>query len=247
MSPHGLNIVAGETSHTAYVVNHGRRAIEIFDVTAGDAPPKFTWRGCVVLPESVNPNGVAALPDGRIAVTAFLVNGDPDAVKKFFARENTGFVALWHPTSGWSELAGSEASGNNGIAVSKDGKHLYMGAWSGTEVVRLTIDAIPHERVSIPLDFLVDNLHFGRDGRLLVAGQHSTLEGGFSCVAGPDSSVVCPLDTKAVAIDPATLAVTELFTLPGSPRFGAGTTVLELDQEYWVGTFRGNAIARVPR
>ncbi|SMQ86046.1 hypothetical protein SAMN06295905_3342 [Devosia lucknowensis] len=248
LSPHGIAIGPGEgDALKAYAVNHGRRTIEMFDVTTGGEVPQFAWSGCVVLPASVNPNAVAPLPDGRLAVSSFLVNGDDAATEKFFAQENTGFIALWDPASGWSEMAGSEASGNNGVAVSPDGKYLFFAAWSGMEVVRLTIDAIPYERESIPVDFLADNMHVGRDGQLLLAGQFSDLDGGFSCIAGPDSPWVCPLDTKAVSIDPTTLEVTELFTLAGSPEFGAGTTVLDLDDEYWVGTFRGNAIARVAR
>ncbi|SEQ48903.1 hypothetical protein SAMN05428969_3248 [Devosia sp. YR412] len=247
LSPHGISIHQEEDDGlTAYVVNHGRRTIEMFDVTLAKDAPQFAWSGCVVLPESVNPNAVVALPDGRLAVSAFLVNGDETATEKFFAGENTGFIALWHPEAGWSELAGSEASGNNGVEVSPDGKYLFVAAWSGAEIMRLTIDAMPYERVSIPVDFLADNLHMNGDGQLLAAGQSVTLEEGFSCL-GPDSPIVCPLKTKAVSIDPETLEVAELFTLDGSPEFGAGTTVLELTDEYWVGTFRGDAIARVAR
>ena len=51
---------------------------------------------------------------------------------------------------------------------------------------------------------------------------------------------------KAVKIDPKTLAVREVVNRPDTPAFGAGTVVLEVGKDLWVGSFRGNRIAIVP-
>jgi hypothetical protein len=49
-----------------------------------------------------------------------------------------------------------------------------------------------------------------------------------------------------VKIDPNTLAVHDVVTRPDAPEFGAGTALVEVDDELWVGSFRGNRIVIVP-
>ena len=44
-------------------------------------------------------------------------------------------------------------------------------------------------------------------------------------------------------IDPVTLTVREIVSRPDTPEFGAGTAVVEVGHELWVGSFRGNRIA----
>jgi hypothetical protein len=49
-----------------------------------------------------------------------------------------------------------------------------------------------------------------------------------------------------VKIDPRTLAVRDVVTVPDTPEFGAGTALVEVGNTLWVGSFRGNRIAIVP-
>jgi hypothetical protein len=51
---------------------------------------------------------------------------------------------------------------------------------------------------------------------------------------------------KAVKINPDTLAVRDVVTVPDAPEFGAGTALVEVGNQLWVGSFRGNRIAIVP-
>jgi hypothetical protein len=42
------------------------------------------------------------------------------------------------------------------------------------------------------------------------------------------------------------LKVQEIIRHPNSPEFGAGTVAVEIGKEIWVGSFRGDRIARFP-
>jgi hypothetical protein len=70
---HGLYLKPGRRSvHTLYAVHHGdRESIEVFEVDAKSTPPAVTWIGCVVVPDPVGINSVAALPDGGFVLTNF--------------------------------------------------------------------------------------------------------------------------------------------------------------------------------
>ena len=52
--------------------------------------------------------------------------------------------------------------------------------------------------------------------------------------------------TNVVKINPNTLKVQELIRQPNSEAFGAGTVAVEVGKELWVGSFRGDRIARFP-
>jgi len=49
-----------------------------------------------------------------------------------------------------------------------------------------------------------------------------------------------------VKINPDTLAVRDVVNVPDTPGFGAGTALVEVGNQFWVGSFRGNRIAIVP-
>ena len=67
-----------------------------------------------------------------------------------------------------------------------------------------------------------------RDGRLLAVGHVGQ-------------------DWRVVMIDPETLDLEEIYRQNAVPGFGGGTTALEVGDELWIGSFRGDRIAVVPR
>jgi hypothetical protein len=77
----------------------------------------------------------------------------------------------------------------------------------------------------------VDNIRWAADGSILAAGQ-----GG---APGAQASIV-------VKINPETLAVREIIRHPNSDAFGNGTVALEVGNEIWVGSFRGDRLAVFP-
>jgi sugar lactone lactonase YvrE len=232
---HGLALRAGRNSmHTLYAVHHGgRESIEVFNLDARAKPPALTWIGCAVAPEPVGLNSVVPLPAGGFAATNFLArNADAGARGKMMAGENNGEIWEWHTGKGWKVIPGSEAAGANGLEVSKDGKWLYVAAWGSQSFFRLSLGQTPPKRESIPLGFRVDNIRWAPDGTLFASGQ-----GG----AAPGTQ-----NSHVVKVNPNTLKVQELIRQPYNDAFGAGTVAVQVGKELWVGSFRGDRIARFP-
>jgi hypothetical protein len=224
---HGLYVGPGDGPiYKLFVVAHGaREAIEVFEIDMSDSPPAVTWIGCAIAPEPIGLNSVRGLPDGGFVTTNFLPrDSTPDETQRMREGESNGELWEWHTASGWSKVPGSEAAGANGIELSDDGETLYMAAWGSQSFVRLSRGLTPVVRDEVPLGFRVDNVHWARDGQLFAVGQ-----------AGQS--------WKAVKIDPNTLTVREVLERPDTPAFGAGTVALEVGQDLWVGSFRGNRIA----
>lgn len=231
---HGLAIRAGRNSvHTLYVVHHGKReSIEVFEVDARATPPAFTWVGCAVAPDPIGLNEVIALPEGGFMATDYLARGvDANGRGRMMEGQNNGTLWEWHTGKGWSAVPGSEASGANGLEISRDGKWLYVAAWGSQDFFRLSRGQSPVKRDTVPLGFRVDNIRWAPDGSLLAAGQ-----GGAAAAQ----------TTNIVKINPSTLKVQEIIRHPNGPEFGSGTVALQVGKEIWVGSFRGDRIAVFP-
>ena len=227
---HGVYVEPGNGPvRKLFVVGHGaRESIEVFQVDTTPAMPAVTWLGCVIAPDPIGLNSVRGLPDGGFITTNFLPRGGTrEATQSMLGGARNGELWEWHTASGWQKVPGSEAAGANGVELSDDGKTLYVAAWGSQSFFRVSRGATPPTRDEIPLGFRVDNIHWARDGSLFAVGQGAAQ------------------NWKAVKIDPKTLAVREVVTLPDTPEFGAGTVVLEVGNKLWAGSFRGNRIAIV--
>jgi hypothetical protein len=226
---HGLYAEPGAGPvHKLFVVAHGaRESVEIFDLdTRGDVPVA-TWRGCAVAPDPIGLNSVRGLPDGGFIATNFLPrNSSPESTQRMREGEPNGELWEWHTVSGWQKVPGSEAAGANGLELSADGRTLYVAAWGTQSFFRLSRGSAPPRRDEIPLGFRVDNIHWARDGSLFAVGQAQQ-------------------SWKAVKIDPTTLAVRDVLLEADTAEFNAGTALVEVGDELWVGSFRGNRIAIV--
>ncbi len=243
-SAHGLNLRAGSNgTHTLYVVNHGgRELIEIFALDAKGTEPTLSWVGCAVMPAHTWPNSVAPLPDGGMVVTDMFDPKDLKVSEKLAAGADTGAVYEWHPHKGFTLVPGSRMSGNNGIEVSPDGKWIYVAAWGNKAVVRLARGGpAPAKRDTLPAGFLVDNLRWAPDGQLIVAGQNVPAKQVFACFESHATRCTQPWridrwDTTGMTLKP-------LATKPGNPDFGDATIGLQIGDDMFVGTFRGDRIA----
>ncbi|MEP7314790.1 MAG: hypothetical protein ABI859_19570 [Pseudomonadota bacterium] len=230
------------------VVGHGaREAIEVFDITVSDDGPVLTWKGCVPMPQGLAANSVAAFSDGSILATVLLMPGKSflDSVSK----RPTGAVFEWKPgSSGFVQVAGTELPGNNGIEVAADGREFYVVS-SGLQTVVAFSHANPARqlRSTRPLPFTPDNVHLGPDGRLYTAGMANEVPecGG---APGPTHDLSrlssCPRGTIAAAIDVRTLRDVIVVETPAIAAFSNATMVLPIGNEFWVGTFSGDRVAR---
>lgn len=231
---HGLYLRPGRNAvHTLYVVHHGsRESIEVFELDARPRAPTLTWIGCAVAPDPIGLNSVVGLPDGGFVTTNFLRrDADAAARERMMAGEINGEVWEWHPGTGWNKVPGSEAAGPNGLEISRDGKWLYIGGWGSQSFIRLSRGQTPVKRDSVPVGFRLDNLRWAPDGTLLAAGQGGT----------------APSQTSNVAkVDPATLKVQELIRQPNIDGFGVSTVAIQVANELWLGSVRGDRIAIFP-
>lgn len=242
-SAHGLGIRYGQSQvHEVFAINHNEReSIEIFDLDVSEAVPRLTWKGCVIAPPAMSANSVAPLPDGGFVVTSFGIRTDPDTYQKAAAGEVSGFVAEWSAATGWSEVPGTLLVANNGIAVSDDGRQLFVTTWGDGKLHIVSRGEIPHTRRSIDLPGLrPDNIHRLADGRLLIAAQAAEATEVFACSREP----VCTVGFVVLRFDPDTETLERLLEEPGSPVFGGASGAILVGDEIWVGTFRGDRVAR---
>jgi DNA-binding beta-propeller fold protein YncE len=156
------------------------------------------------------------------------------------AREITGNVLEWHADKGWTILPDSAMSGANGIAVSPDGKLLYVAGWPTKNVVIFERGARVSRKQEISTGILTDNLRWMADGSILAAGQDADMPAVFAC-APPK----CRVASAAVKIDPRTLKTARVVGYAGSSGYEGATTAIEVGDEIWMGSFRGERIARL--
>ncbi len=226
-----------------YAVNHGgRESIEVFDLDVRGTKPMLVWRGCALSPETASANSVTPLPDRGFAVTSFGVRTDKQTFDKISAGQPSGFVTEWSPEAGWSQVPGTEFSGDNGIVASEDGSTLFIAGWGDQTLHIVSRGKVPATHRAVPLSgFHPDNIRYAPDGSLIIAGQAAEPGAVFRCLADP----VCQVDSKVVKVNPKTLEVESLVEEPGNPSFGGATGAIIVDDEIWLGTVRGNRIARV--
>lgn len=252
LNTHGLNIRRIDGGGTRlHVVGHGaREAIEVFDVGGSAMEPTLTWIGCVVMPDGLAANSVAAFADGGLVATVLFLNNGTTFADSVVGRP-TGGVFEWKPgDSGFTFVEGSELAANNGIEVAADGSEIYVVS-SGLQTVVAFAHANPTRqlRSTRPLPFTPDNVHMGPDGRLYTAGMANDVP---ECGGPPNPQhtipilSACPRGSIAVAIDPATMEDRIVVETEKSPLFSNATMALPVGGEYWLGTFSGNRIARAP-
>jgi hypothetical protein len=240
---HGLGLrLTGPTSGTLYVVNHtGREAVELFALDWSGQGTPIAWTGCIPLPRGVLSNGVTPLPGSRIAVTWMnapeFFGGKPSGrenanvwIPKFIAGETTGYAATWGPGEGWRKVAGSEGSVPNGIEVSTTGRFIYVNLWRNSELRRVSL--VDGAVLDVKLPFMPDNVHWGDDGKLWVAGAVGTARDYFACAAKKG----CHNDWRLASIDPETMKAEVVEHPDTRPLFGDATAAVRVDGEVWIGS-----------
>lgn len=225
---HGLYLKPGPAAvHTLYVVHHGtRESIEVFEVDAGATPPALTWIGCAPALSTLAFNSVVAFPEGGFAATS----------------GRTGDVWQYQTSTGWRQVPGTEGTAPNGLEISKDGRWLYIAGWAEEKLTRVSRGVTPVQKDVVALGFRPDNVRLLPDGSVLFAAGHTDKDG--RSITEPRE----PLrETSNVAkIDPRTLEVRRIFQHPAIEGFVASTTAVQIGNELWLGSQRGERIAYFP-
>ena len=233
--PHGLSLRPGpDRIHTLYVVRHGaREAIEVFRLDARAAVPTLTWVGCVVAPDSIGFNSVAALPGEGFAATNF--------------SPPSGEIWEWQPASGWTEVPGSETSGPNGLVASSDGRWLYIGGWGTRSLIRISRGETPVQRDVVEVGFHIDNVRWAPDGTLFAAGHAAETGDPAAIIACLGQGQCDGVSSRVAKVDPERLTAHEIVRYRSNDLFILGTVAIQVGDEVWVGGIGGrDRIARFP-
>jgi len=240
---HGLALRPAAAGHfTLYATNHGgRESIEVFDIDAQGAAPSITWVGCVVMPEQLAANSVAAFSDGTLLATVLMM---PDKTfDDLFAGRNTGAVFTWTPGSaGFTQLAGTELPGNNGIETSADDREFYVAS-SGLKrtVAYSRADPSKPVRYAQLSEFAPDNVRLVGD-ELITAGM---IDEEPACGGAPKKAedIQCPRGYIADAVNPQTMAIREIARGPAAPPYSGTATAIPVGGDLWLSSFNADRLA----
>jgi len=234
---HGLSLRPAQTGHyTLYATNHGgRESIEAFDIDGSGATPSASWVGCVLMPDKLAANSVAAFGDGALLATVVSLPGktSPDG-------RNTGAVFMWTPgATTFHRLDGTELPVNNGIETSDDGREFFVVSMGLRQIVAFS-RADPSKPIGFAqlTGFTPDNVRMV--GPRLVAAGMAIADP--SCAAGTP----CPRGFAAQAIDPKTLVVSDLARFPATPPYSGTATAIPIDGEIWLSSYNGDRVAYAP-
>ncbi|MTD37372.1 hypothetical protein GIX45_01750 [Erwinia sp. CPCC 100877] len=232
-----------------YVVNHNaRESVEVFSVSADkNGRPALSWQGCVIGPENVHFSSVVGLSDNRMLISSPWNDDDPWRTRKLEAGQPSGALYTWSSQKGLNKMPGSEQlSGPSGITTSPNEKNVWVAAWAGQYIARITNGGSQPQILKIPLDFHPDNLSWSPDGRQLYAGGQSASGNTLmNCVMGRKKSCN-DINQEAVRVDPQTLKPTTLIPATHFNGIRASTGIIQTGNHYWLSGFRNNGVAIAP-
>lgn len=236
---HGLSLSQRSSGQwQLYVVNHNvRESMEMFELQPEGESWKLVWRGCVLAEEPYN--DVAAMPDGSFVATR------PQAIQtegqNVFDGKPTGNVAVWTAATGEQVLPGTDYGYPNGVIVSGDGRFAYISGWTTLDFHKYDLQE-QREVGQVDLGFMPDNLTWTPDGKILAAGIKG-VQG--NCPA--DSENPCLQGLVIKEVDPATLALTEVFDNAGKALINGTSVAIQAGNYVYVGSFQGTRLVKLPR
>ncbi|AWV05654.1 hypothetical protein DM992_41195 (plasmid) [Burkholderia sp. JP2-270] len=244
---HGLHVSQRADGRTQLLaVNHaGRESIEMFELVDGTDGYSALWRGGVAF-EGGMLNDVVATPDGGFISTVMLDHalvGEQDAMTFMFSGARTGYLTEWHPQAGWRRLPGSQASLNNGIQISTDGRFVWFAAWTSREVLEYDREARRITRTA-HLPFHADNLTVGVDGALIVAGIDD-LDDWRARTEATGALCQDKLAFSVARLDPVTFTMEPLFRGGAGLLKGGASVALAVGRALYIGSYTGEHVLKV--
>jgi hypothetical protein len=232
IASHGIQVsrrAGGEWQLLA--VNHVREAVEFYQLGQQDGVPVLSWRGCAVAPQGSSLNDVAALPGGGLLVSQMIEPGGPPLMEAMASGEPTGYLLRWLPGQGFDKLPGSEGSVPNGVAVSAEGRYVFMSETGGRQIRK--IDYATGATVGLLKTGPVDNLSWAPNGDLIATTTTGPMPENCFTQPGP---CLAPFDV--LEIDPETMQAKILHRQEGPP-MGAASVAVVHGSGIYVGSFKG--------
>ena len=248
LAPHGIHLSRrSDGRQQLLVVNHGEReAVEFYEVLDSEGRYSLVWRGCAEAPQGSFMNDVVALPDGGFVATHMF--DKPDAQvgtlslteAKALMGFNPGYLLRWS-SSGYVKVAGFSGDYPNGLQIAEDGNTLYINLWAASRVLKFDLAGA---QVLAEAELLhPDNSQWSPQGKLLVASHDFSLGDLRLCLR--DGSQACPGQFRVIELDPETMQTRELLAQHGAP-MGAGTVVQAVGDSWYIGSFLGDRMLKVP-
>ena len=143
-------------------------------------------------------------------------------------------------------LPGTELSGNNGIETSADNREFYVASTGSKRIV-----AFSRAGSSKPLrfaqlkEFAPDNVRLVGN-RLITAGMMWDEPSCGGTPKKPEDIFQCPHGWIADAIDPKTMAVTEIGRGPAAPPYTGTAMAMPVGDNLWLSSFVADRVAYRP-
>lgn len=242
---HGIDLVRRDDGRLALlVVQHGsREAVEFFEVRESEGDWQVDWRGCVPSPPDASLNEVAALSDGSFFTTKMASLAGAADLSGGFPEAPTGRAFHWSEDSGFVAVGGTEGIMPNGIVASPDGRTIYMNASGENSIRKVDVERgveVGRAPVASP-----DNVTWSPDGRLLVASLRGMDDPALFEACLHAKGRPCAIPFAIVAVDPESMTnLGEIYESDGQP-MGAGTVGLQVGDELFAGSFKGDRILRI--
>ena len=226
---HGLYLQPGaDAVHTLYVVHHGsREAIEVFEVDAGAAPPAFTWVGMRASAVDYSYQWCGRSAWGRRSGHKWGDRKRVGVARRCGVDADTGYRrhgAKWtgdsRGTGAGCTLPGGARRSSRACRLIRRRCRLTSSSWDSG----LTIYGCRSNGTA-----LLAAGHTDKDGQSIVEPREPLLE-----------------TSNVSKIDPETLEVERIFEHPSMEGFVASTTAIQIGNELWLGSARGERIAAAP-
>ncbi len=254
LGPHGIHLsTRTDGRQQLLVVNHGlRESVEFYEILKGPVEGgasedyRLQWRGCAEAPQGSFLNDVVALPDGGFAATHMFTKGDAPvgtlntAELKALFGFNPGHLLRWG-ASGYERLGSFSGDYPNGLQISADAQYLFVNLWAESLMKKVSLDSgevVAEVEVAHP-----DNSQWDGEGRLLVTGHDFSLHDLRVCNDLEEGT--CPAAFYVMAVDTEAMTSESLLRIEGAP-MGAGTVTQRVGEHWYVGSFLGDRVLRLP-
>ena len=249
LSPHGIDVSVYQGKIRLLVVNHGggRESVEFFEISGVSSSSdiediKIQWTGCVHAPQDALLNDVAATFVGGFVVSKMMDISGSWWINMFkaFLSLDTGYVWEWFPNKASRIVPGTMGSFPNGVAVSLDGRHLFVNMYMSDEIVKIRMsDGMLLGKASVRQ---ADNMTWDAHGKLLVASHQGGMIEQMSCGGNEQP---CQFAFEIVRVDPRTMLTQTILAHRGMP-MGAATTALDVGDWLYMGSYAGDRMIRIP-